>query len=271
MCDGTRLQVAFRYEAPPRGETPFQLPPGQPYEREFSLCSNCGHYLAINQLDLTDLYGGAYADATYGDRMADAYERVMSLPPERSDNAQRVRRLLDHLGNGAPGSRVLDVGSGLGVFPARIEEAGCTCVALDPDARAVEHLRSRVGVEAVCADFMEELPALGTFRLITFNKVLEHVDDPVGMLARAGDFLQSDGWVYVEVPDGECAALEGAGREEFFIEHLCAFSMASLTLLARRAGFVPYRAERVREPSGKFTLWTLLRPEGAAETASGIR
>ncbi len=90
---------------------------------------------------------------------------------------------------------------------------------------------------------------------MTFNKVLEHVADPVAMLARARAFHgRADGVVYVEVPDGEAAAAEGPGREEFFIEHLHVFSAASLALLAVRAGFSLVRLERVREPSTKYTL-----------------
>ena len=57
------------------------------------------------------------------------------------------------------------------------------------------------------------------------------------MLARARDFVAHGGVVYVEVPDGEAAAEEGAAREEFFVEHLHVFSAASLALLADRAGF----------------------------------
>jgi hypothetical protein len=100
---------------------------------------------------------------------------------------------------------------------------------------------------------------------VTFNKVLEHVEDPVAMLARSRDLLRPRGAVYVEVPDGELAARDpdGPNREEFFIEHLCAFSMTSLCLLAGRAGFVPVRAERLREPSGKYTLYAFLAPDGA--------
>jgi 2-polyprenyl-3-methyl-5-hydroxy-6-metoxy-1,4-benzoquinol methylase len=130
---------------------------------------------------------------------------------------------------------------------------GWLATALDPDPRAVEHARQTAGVEAVCGHF----PGArldGKFDLVTFNKVLEHVEDPVAMLAASGPLVAEDGFVYVEVPDGEAAAAEGPGREEFFIEHHHAFSAASLVLLAARAGFRVREMERLREPSGKFTL-----------------
>jgi SAM-dependent methyltransferase len=260
LCGSSRVEVLFRYDAPPPGETRFELA-GRPYERLIRRCQNCGHMTSHHDLDLADLYDGTYMDTTYGDRLASTYERIMSLPPERSDNVARVERIVAELGSNAPDGppSVLDVGSGLGVFPARMKVAGWECTALDPDPRAVAHLRERVGVEAVEADFME-VEALGDFDLITFNKVLEHVTDPVAMLARAVRFLGSGGAVYVEVPDGELAAAEGPDREELFIEHHHAFSFASLGLLAMRAGFTIRRCERLREPSDKLTLFAFLAP-----------
>ena len=99
---------------------------------------------------------------------------------------------------------------------------------------------------------------LGQFDVITFNKVLEHVEDPVTMLARATRHLNPKGFVYVEVPDGEAASVEGSEREEFFIEHHHVFSPASMAMTAERAGFRVEALERLREPSTKFTIRTFL-------------
>lgn len=246
LCEGA-LEPWHRYREPPAGETPFAL---EPYDRTLLRCEACGHM--VSTVELSDLYGGAYMDATYaGDRLERTYERIMALAPERSDNTARVRRVLAEAG---PAGRVLDVGAGLGVFPARMREAGWQVTALDPDPRAVAHLRGRVGVEAVQGDFMTAAfdPR---FDLVTLNKVLEHVEDPVGMLARAAALAPL---VYVELPDAEGAAADGPGREEFFIEHLHVFSAASLRALAARAGCQVRSAERLVEPSTKYTLTAFL-------------
>lgn len=253
-CDGRFLETAWVYDEPPEGETRFEL--AGPYRREVRRCGVCGHF--VSRHDLGDIYGGMYVDQTYGERLRATYERIVALPDEESDNAGRVRRVREWAG---PAPRTtLDVGSGLCVFLARLGWPG---TALDPDPRAVEHARSVVGVEAVCADYMS-VEGLGRFGLVTFNKVLEHVEDPVAMLARSREHLTEDGVVYVELPDGDAAAAEGPGREEFFVEHLHAFSPASVALLAERAGFSPERIDRFREPSTKYTLAALLRPARAA-------
>jgi SAM-dependent methyltransferase len=260
-CDGRHLAAAFRYDAPPPGETRYELA-ADAYPREIQRCDLCGHFTAASALDGETLYGDAYVSTTYGDELRDSFARIVALPPERSDNHSRVRRVVDfareRFGAGVR-PRVLDVGSGLCVFLHGLAQEGWSGTALDPDPRSAAHAREVVGVDAVCADFLQT-EGLGRFDVVTFNKVLEHVADPVDMLARSAENVADGGFVYVEVPDGDAAAAEGADREEFFIEHLHAFSPASLALAVARAGFSPLRVHRLHEPSGKYTLAAFLAP-----------
>lgn len=251
------MQAAFNYERAPEGETEFDFT-GQDYRRAYARCELCGHWFSENSMDMSGLYNGTYMSNTYGENMRKAFDRILSLPRETSDNAGRAACLLEftrrHFASGKS-PRLLDVGTGLGVFPARMKEAGWHCTVIDPDERAALHVRQVIEIDAISGDFMTlDLTSLGTFDVVSFNKVLEHIEDPVAMLGRAGALLESNGFVYVEVPDGEAAATEGSGREEFFIEHHHVFSPASVALLAGRAGFSLLRLERLREPSTKFTL-----------------
>jgi len=261
-CSGAHLEPRFHYDAPPAGETPFTL--GGVYRRGYSECVLCGHWFSVNEMDLAGLYDGAYVENTYGARMKATFDRILALPPERSDNAARVARVLEFARGHFPAEEqrtLLDIGAGLGVFPFRMKEAGWRCTALDPDERAVRHAREVVGVHAVAGDFMVmDVAALSRADVVSFNKVLEHVEDPVAMLRRALPLVEPGGFAYIEVPDGEAASAEGPGREEFFIEHHHVFSPASAALLATRSGFRPLAIERVREPSTKFTLRMFAAP-----------
>jgi hypothetical protein len=262
LCGGRAFERAFEYTARPAGENSFPGAPTDGYRRVVERCVICGHYQSVHEMDLGDLYGGTYVDSVYsGEKLRAAFDRIVSLPAAKSDNAGRVARIEGYaarMWQGRPhGRTVLDVGSGLCVFPHAMKLQGWRATALDPDPRAVTHARESAGVEAICASFPDARPG-GEFDLVTFNKVLEHVEDPVAMLAASRPLVARDGFVYVEVPDGEAAAQDGSGREEFFIEHHHAFSAASLALLAARAGFHVREMERLREPSGKFTLRAFL-------------
>jgi 2-polyprenyl-3-methyl-5-hydroxy-6-metoxy-1,4-benzoquinol methylase len=261
----TSARRVFVYEAPPPGEVGFRRVAGEPYYREVWQFAVSNHFVSRHAMAVATDYDGAYVDATYRGEsgLAATFDRIIALPPAKSDNAGRIARVRSFGATRFPESksvRLLDIGAGLGVFPYAVKQADWSCTAIDPDPRAVQHLRSRVGVEAVCGDFMQ-LQGLGPCDVVTLNKVLEHVQDPVAMLRRTHAVLAPGGFVYVELPDGEMAALAGAGREEFFIEHFHVFSFASIVMLANRAGFAPVCVERLQEPSTKFTLRAFLVPD----------
>lgn len=262
-CDGGYLAPAFAYDAPPAGETRFDLR-GANYARAYDRCTLCGHFFGRHSLDLSQLYARDYVDATYGgpQGMRERWQKILALPQERSDNAGRVARIQEfaakHLAGGV--RRLLDVGAGIGVFPAAMKQLGWDVTALEPDKRTAAHLRDVVGVRADTRELAALDPAAGRFEAITFNKVLEHVEDPVRLLAAAAGLLAPGGFVYIELPD-VAAAVAGPGREEFFIEHHHVFSPASLTMLAERAGLAVLEVERLIEPSGKYTLRGFLHTE----------
>lgn len=271
-CHGRHFASCFEYDTPVPGEVVFSYGHVANYRREVRRCALCGHFIEVHDLNDDGLYSADYVDATYGgvEGMRRAFERINALDVSRSDNLGRVRRLAQvcrvHFPPGAFAERqpsVLDVGSGLCVFLYRMKEAGWDCTGIDVDPRQALHARDVAGVRAVTGDFLST-NALDRYDLITFNKVLEHVDQPVRMLARAAALLREGGLVYVEVPDGEAAFAEGKEREEFLLGHRHVFSAASLSLLVDRAGFKLIEIERLREPSSKFTLRAFVVPVAAA-------
>jgi 2-polyprenyl-3-methyl-5-hydroxy-6-metoxy-1,4-benzoquinol methylase len=254
------MSVHFVYTEPPPLETRFPFTQNRNYRRELRRCNACRHYLEWFDADQQALYSGEYVTALYQDSagIKRAFDRINSLPPEKSDNIGRVRYVNSFARSdrqrGANASlRLLDVGAGLGVFPFRMKEAGWQCVALDTDERLVAHYREIIGIDGIVGD-VTKLNGIGEFDLITFNKVLEHVSDPVAMLASVARLLKPGGLVYVELPDGEAAESEGKGREEYLLGHIHVFSFASYALLIAKAGFALAACERLREPSTKFTL-----------------
>lgn len=271
-CGETDCATTFCYDTVPQGETVFDLG-GQAYLRRYEECRNCKHWFSRHDLDLSRLYDRAYVDTTYGgpDGLRQRFAKIMALPPERSDNRVRVARLQAIARNAGievtavARPRVLDIGAGLGVFPATMQEAGWDAVGIEPDSRSVTHLRDIAGVQAHDRDLFTIQPGeFGFFQAVAFNKVLEHVEDPVAFLMHARTLLAPGGFIYIEVPD-IAAAADGPDREEFYIEHHHVFSPTSLAQLMERAGLSILEMARLREPSGKFTLYAAC--QGDRQTA----
>jgi len=262
-CAANYFEVVFDYRERPAGEPVYSFTASKPYRRQMHQCHLCGHFVSRHKYDPSNLYEQDYVSSSYRDLngLKKNFDRVISLPPEKSDNFGRsrcVHQFAERRYQGGVAKRtILDVGSGLCVFLHEMKQFGWDGTALDPDPRSCSHARSSVGVKALCGDFMN-LDGLGNYDVISFNKVLEHVEEPVEMLRKARSHLKFGGFIYLELPDGEAAQQEGFNREEFFIDHLHVFSPASTCLLVQKAGGSILSFERLREPSGKFTLRTFM-------------
>jgi SAM-dependent methyltransferase len=262
LCGSSEAQLCATIASRPAGEVDYHIPPDRYYRRIFR-CHRCGVFFNDHSCLPASFYEGAYNEASYGSRFLARYEAVMALPAERSDNKQRAARLhafLQSRGRIPERTRVLDIGAGLCVFPAEMLRHGYRAYAIDPDPRVVRHALEVVKVEHAWAGSVENLPANETFDLVTLNKVLEHVRRPLdGLKSARSAVSRPEGAVYVELPDGEAAAAaEGfVDRSEFYVEHLTAYGPQSIRWLVEHAGLRIVELSRLREPSGKYTIFAI--------------
>jgi 2-polyprenyl-3-methyl-5-hydroxy-6-metoxy-1,4-benzoquinol methylase len=105
---------------------------------------------------------------------------------------------------GRSGQPILDVGSGNGLVPKAVaERTGSRVVGIDVSGACVRYAAehySHPAVEyrhAAIEDFEPDSP-LG---LVTMYEVIEHVDDPAGMLRRVRDWLVPGGHVVLSTPN----------------------------------------------------------------------
>lgn len=259
LCGAQAQELLAVFNKPPVGENAFGF---DKYYRELYRCPNCGLISNHHDHDLSEIYDGDYRYAAYnGDKLFEKFKKIMSLPYSKSDNKGRVDRIIRYFSDEKPKfeKTVCDVGSGMGVFPAEMAYKGWDVTAVDPDPQNVHHLNS-LGKINVYVGYFPHVLIPQKFNLVTFNKVLEHIEPIVEALMGAKTILAPQGLVYVELPDGEYALREGLNRQEFFLEHFYAFSMPSLSILAKKAGFTVDFAKRIRDPSGKYTLYAFLSP-----------
>ncbi len=140
--------------------------------------------------------------------------------------------------------RILDVGSGPGIFLKHGKDRGWTTLGIEPSAKAAAHARG-LGLEIV-EDFLSpaSAPRLGTFDVIHMSEVLEHIPDPAALLRLAFDLLNPGGLIYVEVPNDynpfQHVLRESMGYAPWWVgppHHINYFTFETLAALQQRCGF----------------------------------
>src|SRR5579871_6313657 len=181
VCGGVLARELLRITEPDRFERHVGIAAGG-YSRSWVECSSCGAATNVqmpeNRARLDTLAAGYYEVDFAGSSIGEKFARVMALPPERSDNAQRVARVAafaeSRLAGEITAPRVLDVGAGTGVFLARfLSRTGGRVwkgTAVEPDPAAAAHLRGLGRFEVIEGLFSATLGLKG-FDLATLNKV----------------------------------------------------------------------------------------------------
>lgn len=241
----------------------------QGYRRSWAECECCGSAMNLQPeatLKALDALGTAYYEVDFPDGdLRCKFDKVMALSPEKSDNAGRVRRNLDAMILYGPPAqeqlRCLDIGSGLGVFPALFSKAAaergrmCTFTLYETDDKAAALLRS-IGGFSVIQGLFDPKDVKNPVHLLTLNKVLEHVRKPIELLKQAAQAVDPEaGIVYVEVPDVLTAQMRPAGDNILGALHHHIYTPAGLALALHRAGLEVLQVERIVEPSGKLTVF----------------
>lgn len=219
-------------------------------------CKFCGHFQSFHPYADKKLYTGDYFKTNYQNKISETFLKIILLPKEKSDNEGRVSFLLRNVKSRRSRKiTVLDVGSGLGVFPYKLRETTSWSIqCLEPDQNAARHLRS-LGLECQVAS-LEKLSGNKKYDLITCNKVIEHSQNPRRFIRYLKKLLKPSSRLYLEVPDGEAASNDPDKfeREEFTIDHPHIFSKKGLTVLVRQENLKIIKFQRLREPSGKYTF-----------------
>lgn len=243
------------------------------YRRDWVECSQCGTATNLqspeNQGKLASLAAEYYEVDLVNSSVAEKYEMVMNLPAHRSDNAGRVERIRSNVGNFhsridglcEKRRRALDIGAGTGVFLSRFIDSTKSsgehwvAVGVEPDSRASDHLRS-IGKFEVYTGLYDGQLEFRDFDLVTLNKVVEHISEPVSFVKLAAQALAAEcGILYVEVPDKLTIGRRPPSDNILGSLHHHLYTPHALAVLFQMAGLSALNIGRVFEPSGKLTVY----------------
>ena len=96
-------------------------------------------------------------------------------------------------------NRVLEIGAGSGLFLKAATYNGIEAIGYDLNYHAAKYAREVIGVNVIASQLSEQEP-IGKFDLICAIGVFEHVEQPRELMKLLLNFIETDGYLYVNVP-----------------------------------------------------------------------
>jgi len=224
LCNNRVMKVIFDYTKPDKYERWVGI---TEVSRQWAECVSCGFIQSFRNYPLERLekiYKDGYRHPVFrGEAIGETYQKIVSLPKEHSENMRRCEWLWRY----ADPCKILDIGSGLGVFPVKIEANGFSVDCVEENKDSIEFIRD-MGFN--CYD---KIPGK-VYGMVTLIHVLEHIDDPVSFLQ--GIKKNIGKWLFVEVPSAIEFEYLDKNHDEFNSCHVKFYTQETLRTLLRKAG-----------------------------------
>jgi 2-polyprenyl-3-methyl-5-hydroxy-6-metoxy-1,4-benzoquinol methylase len=163
--------------------------------------------------------------------------------PEGRDVRERYSWAKGHCGKFG---KILDVGSGPGLFLRLAKEEGGEPMGAELNARAAERSAAELGIPVVSGGI--ERVVATDFDAVTLWDLLEHVADPAKLIAACRARLKEGGWLFIETPDEasflDCAVrafakigISGPAATFYGLHHLVLFRRETVRRMLEENGF----------------------------------
>jgi SAM-dependent methyltransferase len=211
---------------------------------EVDKCLHCGllfQRFVPNPPLLNELYGSV----AIADRQEVGRTRGLSV---RQSYSHQVEQMIMYWGGDPSALRVLDFGSGTGLWLRMVDAYGCEAHAAELVASHATQLEAR----GVTVHLVDRLP-VENFHFINAEQVFEHLVAPAEVVRRLARSLVPGGLLRISVPNGasiesllgepDWTAPKGSPRSLNAIaplEHINCFTRASLITLGVRASLHPF-------------------------------
>ena len=204
-------------------------------------CADCG-LVQINPQPLNEEVRKRY-DAAFGEDYF-AYELSnennflnLQLQALKDIGFEKLERELILNGRNM---RVLDIGCATGALLAWLRERGWETTGLEISGPQAEYARQKKGLDIRSVPLENNKFPDGTFEVVWASHLIEHLNDPAGMLREVWRILAPKGRFLVTTPNvaGFQARLFKTRWRSAIFDHLYLFSLKTLRRLLRENGFI---------------------------------
>ncbi|HEY8707517.1 MAG TPA: class I SAM-dependent methyltransferase [Burkholderiaceae bacterium] len=241
ICTGKFDEGAVKcfIEEDPWGEHPAPFLRGKKWS--YVSCRKCG--LAFHRYILAPEWNERRFSKWMSQEAIEAFEKPFKTPANEFRKAagftahvlqiEQLTRVL----RGSEPPRVLDFGCGYGGFLSMCSMYGFEAYGVDRSSAK----RDNGTFAKVFAD-VKDISDLAPFHALTLFEVLEHLDDPHGLMLRLRDLLATDGILVLETPD--CSGVRNIKTRSDYnkihpLEHINGFTPGTLKRFAAQLGFAP--------------------------------
>jgi 2-polyprenyl-3-methyl-5-hydroxy-6-metoxy-1,4-benzoquinol methylase len=177
---------------------------------------------------------------------------AVAIPPVRTRAAYGIVLMPPAL----PSGSLLDIGCGNGRFLTVMRILGWQVHGIEPDERSAENARRASGARIDA--HLDDVPyPPARFDVITMNHVLEHIADPVPLLARCFRLCRPGGLLGIAVPNWRALGHRLFGRDWYALEpprHTVMYEPRTLKRALESAGF-HVRSVRTTSAREWATAW----------------
>lgn len=160
------------------------------------------------------------------------------------------------------GDDVLEVGSGDGTLLRLLRDHGARPIGSDLDPEGARFVERNLGIPVLVAPFEQADFGERRFDAIVSAHVIEHVFDPVAVMARARALLKPNGLAFLETPN--ILRPKVGPRRLFSLPHNYYFSPRTLALVLAKAGFAPIAVREFNRDSFQIVARALSDEQIAA-------
>jgi len=235
ICGGEPEKTKFGYTKPDKYEKWIGL---KDIKRLWVKCKECGFHWQLRNYPLSKfdvMYRDWYRHPQFrGENIKEAYTRIQNYRlTYESENEERYIWFAKNIKfNDA--KKVLDVGSGVGVWPKILKDAEFDVTCVDTNWDSVKFIQD-LGMP--CYRDLKDVH--GYFDTVTLVHVLEHILDLDGFLEQVRMRLRKGGYLFVEVPDSHGFYHLNKDHDDFNSTHQWFFGIRSLWIVLERNGFKP--------------------------------
>ena len=163
-----------------------------------------------------------------------------------SVHRKRLKKIQKYIHFPPEKTRLLDIGCNIGTFLQLAKEQGYLITGVEPDAKAVEAgLRS--GLDIRCGYLHEINLGDARYDIVTLFEVVEHLEDPTGLLKECHRILKPGGFLCMTTGNARSWTVRFLREKWDYFDlkfgHISFFNPSSVSTVARRMGFKVVKIE----------------------------